>query len=150
VTEAVDLIPFTAFVAQGGIYPTLPNVNWDQDPGTGTYKDVYSIVTGTGSTFAAESGLPGLKIRTSEGTCYEYKHVVFKPSVNGPITAGDPIGTIRKSGQDNTEGPLPHLHLGIYPCKADTFEISGPNIPPLQGSLHFYQTDVNDSSTYRQ
>ena len=130
VEEAVDFVPADIVDRENNSYI---NPNWERNIHP-DFRTVHSVVSG-------EVILPDfsgdIRIRTSEGICYDYKHISTDGTNisfrNGQfVDAGTPLGMIESHTIDPDAGQPSHGHLAIFPCdESGQITEQGSQIPPL-------------------
>jgi hypothetical protein len=127
--NAVDLVPVG--VTTGSPLYSISNANW---PGVFP-ATVYALAGGEVVVLMPPpdrtcTGCGDIRIRTPEGICYQYKHVVPAVTSGALITSNTPIGVVIEARFDPAPGvgagDTSHLHLDRYLCADDsTFTFTG-------------------------
>jgi hypothetical protein len=119
--NAVDLVPVGVTNGPPLYLVSSSNANWPNSFPT----TVLALVGGTVQVLMPPpdrtcNGCGDVRIRTAEGVCYQYKHVVPNVSTGAIVAANASIGVVIARDSDPAPGvgagDTSHLHLDRYMC----------------------------------
>lgn len=129
--NAVDLVPIGVTSGQPLYNLLADNLEWPGDNDFALIRGVRSIVGGTVQVLIPSRGCNGcsdVRVRTSTGICYQYKHMIATVSNGATITPLTRIGRVIRASLDSGPGGAgteSHLHIDRYFCNESFIQTSG-------------------------
>lgn len=134
--NAVDVVPVG--VTTGAPAYFLLDDEWPINSAYSNLATVHSVVVEIVQVLSPPpgrtcTGCGDIRVRTDNGICYQFKHLVPLVSTNTVVTLNQVIGTVIRASLDSTPiigaGDQSHLHIDRYTCDENFIQTGNGYVP---------------------